>query len=291
VSSRARAARPTATSGTDGAPRTDTSPGRRRLPDRTSLLVVGLGVVLVVAWEVAVRALGIPGYILPAPSAVLVSAARGLGRDLYTTHLLATLAAMAWGYVVGATLGIVLGALVAEFRVVERLIYPYVVALQSLPKIALAPLFVMWFGYGLLSKVVMVILMCFFPLMVNTMIGLMSTDRDRIDLLRTMDATRVQIFLNVKAPSAAGHIFAGLQVTVILSLIATLVAEFVGSDRGLGNLIQVSQSQLDTAGMFVVLAILAIIGTAGTALVRWAHARVVFWEAERAEVRGVEEGN
>ena len=248
---------------------------------RSTLLTVAVGVTLLALWEIAVDALGLPSYILPAPSAVVLALMRGVQRGIYPIHLMATLSAMLSGYAIGTVLGIVLGAAVAEAKILERLLLPYVVTLQSVPKIALAPLFVMWFGYGLSSKVVMVSLMCFFPLMVNTMTGLLSADRDRIDMLRAMTATRWQVFRYVKLPSAAGHIFAGLQVAVALALIATLVAEFVGSDYGLGNLIEASQAALDTAGMFAVLVILAAIGLISTSLVRWAHRRVVFWE--RAE--------
>ncbi len=236
------------------------------------------GLVLLAGWEAAVDALSIPSYILPAPSAVVVALLHGIARGLYPVHIAATLSAMLSGYVIGSTLGILLGASIAKSRAVERVLLPYVVGLQSVPKIALAPLFVMWFGYGLASKIVMVSLMCFFPLMINTLTGLLAADRDRIDMLRTMTATRWQIFRFVKLPSAAGHIFAGLQVAVVLSLIATLVAEFVGSDYGLGNLIEASQSALDTAGMFAVLLILAVIGLLVTACVRSVHRRVVFWE-------------
>jgi NitT/TauT family transport system permease protein len=256
-----------------------------------ALLVGGVAIILLLLWEFAVRWLKVPAYIIPAPSAVFEAFMRGLERGIYPPNAGATLLAMACGYALGAASGIVLGAVVAEFKVVERIVYPYVVSLQSLPKIALAPLFVMWFGYGVLSKVVMVTLICFFPLMVNTMTGLLSTERDRLDIVRTMTAGRWQLFWHVKLPSAAGHIFAGLQVAVVLSLIGALVGEFVGSDRGLGNLIQISQSSLDTAGMFAVLVILAATGMAATALVRFLHRRIVFWEAqERRAPAGGEQG-
>ena len=250
------------------------------------LLVAAVGVAALVAWQLAVRGLGMPGYILPAPTDIATAFGRGLERGIYPSNLAATLTAMLVGYAIGAGSGILLGALVAEFKIVERLVYPYVVSLQSLPKIALAPLFVMWFGYGVLSKIVTVALICFFPLMVNTMTGILSTERDRLDMVRSMTGTRLQLFWHVKLPSAAGHIFAGLQVAVVLSLIGALVGEFVGSDKGLGNLIQYSQASLDTAGMFAVLGILAAIGMVATSLVRFAQRRVVFWEAAKRPHQG-----
>lgn len=262
----------------------------RRVFSWDTALVLGVAALLILLWEFSVRWLKIPSYNIPAPSAVIAAFERGVERGIYPPNLGATLFAMMCGYAIGSVSGIVLGALVAEFKAVERLVYPYVVSLQSLPKIALAPLFVMWFGYGVGSKVVMVTLICFFPLMVNTMTGLLGTDRDRLDMVRTMTATRWQLFWHVKFPSAAGHIFAGLQVAVVLSLIGALVGEFVGSDRGLGNLIQHSQSSLDTAGMFAVLAILAVIGMVATALVRFLHRRIVFWERGAAASVAHEQG-
>ena len=161
---------------------------------RDFALSAAVGIALLLAWEAIVDALRMPSYMLPAPSAVVMALGRGIARGIYPPHLEATLSAMLSGYAIGTTLGILLGAAIAEAKLLERILLPYIVALQSVPKIALAPLFVMWFGYGLSSKVVMVALMCSFPLMVNTMTGLMTADRDRIDMLRAMTGTRWQVF-------------------------------------------------------------------------------------------------
>lgn len=240
---------------------------------------LALAVVVLAVWQIAVVTLKVPGYILPTPTAVVNALMNGIQARLYGPHIGATLSAMLIGYGIGVGTGIVVGALLAEFRPLERTVFPYIVAIQSVPKIALAPLFVMWLGYGLNSKVVMVALICFFPMVVNTMTGIASADKDRVDIVTTMTASRWQVFWHVRLPSAAGSIFAGLQVSVVLALIGALVGEFVGSDAGLGNLIQASQAALDTAGMFAVLVILAAIGIVATALVRLAHRKVVFWEA------------
>lgn len=246
------------------------------------LASIAIAVALVAAWQVTVRRLNVPSYLIPAPSDIVAALSRGFERGTYWPHLLSTLHAMSVGYLAGCGLGILLGALVAEFESIERIIYPYVVALQSLPKIALAPLFVMWFGYGYTSKVVTVALICFFPLMVNTMTGILSTLPDRLDMVRSMTATRLQLFWHLKLPSAAGHVFAGLQVAIVLALIGALVAEFIGGEQGLGNLIEMEQSNLDTAGVFAVLVLLAVIGMTATAIMRLLHARVVFWEVKPA---------
>lgn len=243
-------------------------------------------VFLIVLWEVLIVALEVPKYIVPSPSEIFRAAVRNLDRGIYPPHLFATLKSVLIGYSVGVALGVLLGTLFAEVRIIERLVFPLVVALQSMPKVALAPLFVMWFGYGFTSKVVTVTLLCLFPVLVNTVTGLKSADPDRIVLIRAMTGNRWQVFRHVKLPSAAGHIFAAMQVAVILALIGALVAEFVGSDKGLGILIQSGQLNLDTPGMFVVLVMLSLLGIASTSLVRFVQRRVVFWDAKSETVGG-----
>lgn len=236
---------------------------------------------LVVVWEWGVRAGGVPTYIFPPPTQVVNALVTLVQRGVLWPHLGATLLSLGVGYALGALLGFVLGTLFAEIRLLERLIYPLIVALQSMPKVALAPLFVMWFGYGFTSKTVTVMLISLFPVLVNTVIGLKSADNDRIDLIRAMTGSRLEVFRYVKLPSAAGHIFAGLQVAFVMALIGALVAEFVGSDRGLGIIIQNAQVNIDTSGMFAVLVLLSLIGTLGTGIVKLLQRRVVFWESGR----------
>jgi len=257
-----------------------------RLAER--LQALGTAVVLIGLWEAVVWLFRVESYIAPAPSAIAQAAWKGIERGIYPANIAATVIAMLIGFVIGSAGGIALGIIVAEYKKLERIAYPYLVVFQSVPKVALAPLFVMWFGYGLVSKVVMVASICFFPLLVNTVTGLQSADKDRLDMVRTMTATRWQIFYHVKLPSAAGAIFAGLQVAIVLSLFGTLISEFVGSDHGLGNLITASQSTLDTAGMFVVLAILGAIGVIATSIVRFAQRRVVFWERRSRDTLAAE---
>lgn len=233
---------------------------------------------LIILWEVGIKWGEVPSYIVPAPSDIWNAAMRNISRGLYPPHIWATMQSVLIGYGAGVLGGIVLGTLFAEIRLFERLVFPLIVALQSMPKIALAPLFVMWFGYGFTSKVVTVTLMCLFPVLVNTVTGLKSADPDRISLIRAMTGSRFQVFRYVKLPSAASHIFAAMQVAVVMALIGALVAEFVGSDRGLGILIQNGQLNLDTPGIFAVLVILSALGIGSTAIVRFFHGKVVFWE-------------
>jgi NitT/TauT family transport system permease protein len=249
-----------------------------------SLQPILFGAAVLFVWEITVRWFSVSSLLLPAPTAVFAALVKGVTAGNYNAHLIATLSATALGYSLGCAGGIALGAAIAEWTLLRRVVFPLVVAIQSVPKIALAPLFVMWFGFGLLSKTVTIALLCFFPLLVNTMTAVSAVDSDRISLLRAMTASRWQVFREVKLFSAALPIFAGLQVSVVLALIGALVAEFIGSDAGLGLMIETARANLDTAGMFAVLVVLAAIGLAATKMVQLIQHRVVFWEARNMAV-------
>lgn len=235
-------------------------------------------VVLIALWDVAIRALKVPNYILPAPQAVLDALRRGYVEGIFWPHFLFTLQSMVAGYLAGCSMAFALGCLFAESRFVERTFLPFVVALQSMPKVALAPLIIVWFGFGLESKIVMVALVCFFPMFINTVIGLKQTSPALLDLMTAFSASRWHVLLRIKIPSAAGHIFAGLQIAIVLGLIGAVVAEFVSSTRGLGHLINAAAVNLETNVMFAALISLAALGVAGSQLVRFLHAKIVFWD-------------
>ena len=239
--------------------------------------------VIIVLWTASISLFAIPNYILPTPRAVVQALRIGYVEGLYWPHLLATLQATILGYLIGCGLAFVSGAFVAASKMFERFVYPYVVGLQSMPKVALAPLIIVWFGFGISSKIVMVALICFFPVFINTIVGLRHTDPNLIDLLRVFSASRTHVFFQVKLPSAASHIFAGLQISVVLALIGAVVSEFVASQRGLGNLIQASSQNLDVAAMFAVLFTLALIGVLGSQLVQFVQRKLLFWEARADE--------
>jgi NitT/TauT family transport system permease protein len=235
-------------------------------------------VVLIAAWDLAIRFFKVPNYILPAPEAVLLALKRGYVDGLFWKHFFFTFQSMLSGYVVGCGLAFLLGCLFAESRAVERTLLPFVVALQSMPKVALAPLIIVWFGFDMASKVVMVALVCFFPMFINTVVGLKQTSPALLDLMTAFSASRWNVLLRIKIPSAAGHIFAGLQIAIVLGLIGAVVAEFVSSTRGLGHLINAAAVNLETNVMFAALISLAALGVAGSQLVRFLHAKIVFWD-------------
>jgi NitT/TauT family transport system permease protein len=230
-------------------------------------------------WEGAVRVLAIPPFILPAPSAVAVALWRGLASGLYLKHLWYTLIETLLGFLVGSALGFGLGTAVALNRYLEFFLYPYIVMFQSLPKIALAPLIVIWFGLGLMSKVVNAGLVAFFPLLVNTMVGLRSADEDRVSLMRSLAATDRQIFWMLRLPNALPFVMAGLDIAMIFALIGAIVGEFVGATAGLGMLIQSMNFTMDVSGQFSVLLVLSFVGLGLSRAIQLVRRRVLFWDA------------
>jgi NitT/TauT family transport system permease protein len=242
-----------------------------------SLSVLLLAVSLL-AWEAIVRGFDIPVFILPPPSKVAVALYRGLASGLYLGHLRVTLLETVLGFVAGSALGFLLGTAVAMNRYVDYFLYPYIVMFQSLPKVALAPLIVIWFGLGLSSKVINAALVAFFPLLVNTMVGLRSADEDRISLMRSLAASDHQIFWMLRLPNALPFVMAGLDIAMIFALIGAIVAEFVGATSGLGMLIQSMNFTMDVSGQFSVLIILSVVGLLLNRAILLVRRRVLFWD-------------
>jgi NitT/TauT family transport system permease protein len=236
-------------------------------------------------WEGLVRLLAVPAFILPAPSSIFMALYRGFASTLYVDHIWITLAETVLGFAVGTMLAFALGIAVALSRRVEYFLYPFIVMFQAMPKVALAPLIIIWFGLGITSKVVSAALVAFFPLMVNTIVGLRSADEDRVNLMRSLAATRSQIFWMLQLPNAMPYIFAGLEIAMIFALIGAIVAEFVGAQSGLGMLMQSMNYTMDVAGQFSVLFILSLVGLALNGLVAEVRRYVLFWDpSQKADV-------
>jgi NitT/TauT family transport system permease protein len=240
---------------------------------RVLLLVLSL-----LVWEAAVRMLRVPAFILPPPSQVVLALQRGVAANVYFHHLWVTLAETLLGFTLGSALAFVIGTVLAASRTAEYFLYPYIVMFQSMPKVALAPLIVVWFGLGLTSKVVSAALVAFFPLLVNTVVGLRSADEDRVDLMRSLAATERQIFWMLRLPSALPFIMAGLEVAMVFALVGAIVAEFVGAEAGLGMLIQSRNFTMDVAGEFAVLFILAFMGLTLNWVLVSIRRRLLFWD-------------
>src|SRR5689334_1489138 len=230
------------------------------------------------AWEGLVRLFEVPAFILPPPSQVALALWRGFGSGLYLQHLGYTLLETLLGFIAGSLLGLILGTAAALSRPIEFFLYPYIVMFQSLPKVALAPLIVVWFGLGLTSKVSNAGLVAFFPLLVNTMVGLKSADEDRVSLMRSLAASDAQIFWMLRLPNALPFVMAGLDVAMIFALIGAIVAEFVGAQRGLGMLIQSMNFNMDVSGQFSILLLLSFVGLLLNRGIMLIRRRVMFWD-------------
>jgi len=229
-------------------------------PLQARLIAAALLIFLLGLWELAVRGWGLSALVLPAPSAVALSLWTGLASGYFWPHLLATLQAVLLGLAAGSVVGLLAGMALAEFTLLERVLKPYVVVSQVVPKLALAPLFVLWFGFGLLPTVLITALICFFPLMENTLTGLRQADAQRLQLFRMLGATRLQTLLRLKLPTGLPAILAGLRVAVVLALVGAVVAEFMGASRGLGAVVIAAQGMMDTSLMFAALVLIAALG-------------------------------
>lgn len=213
----------------------------------------------VVIWSVIVRLGNYPQFLLPTPQRVYERFIQVLSNGILLKHLLVTLQEVGGGLALGLSVAVVLGYLLAKSRTLERLLSPYIVASQAVPIVALAPLLVIWFGAGSLSKVIVCALTLFFPVLINTIVGIRNVDRDLVDLMRSLQSTRWQLFYYLELPAALPVLFGGLKVGVTLSVIGAVVGEFVGADRGLGFLVNLARGLFDTPLMFVALFTLMIV--------------------------------
>lgn len=246
-----------------------------KIADKSAIFV--LTVVLILVAEVIIRALDVPDYTLPAPSEVFSALYHQFGSTL-GPDLETTLSELAIGLSIGLALGLVLGALIAESKIAQKLVAPYVVALVATPLIVFAPLFAIWFGFGLLSKVVMIVLMTFGPMTVNSIQGFQALDNDKYELMRSLCASRWQIALKARLPSAAPYIFSGMKISAVLSVIAVVAAEFIGSQSGLGHTVYYAQTIGQTDLLIAAALLLIVIGLCLFYGVDWLSRRVVYWQ-------------
>jgi NitT/TauT family transport system permease protein len=247
----------------------------RKYSDRMMSLV--LLVVILGVWELGVRYFNVSALIVPTPSATLVSLIRGFADGSLVSNLGVTFYETMVGFFAGAGLGLLLGGIIGQSALAEKIFYPYVIAFQTVPKVAIAPLIVIWFGYGVASKVVITATIAFFPVLANTIVGLRSAPREQIDLLVAFTVSKWHIFRHVKIPNALPYIFVGLDVAIVLAVIGAIVGEFVGSQAGLGYLILQRNFSMDTAGVFAILLILSLMGIGLHWIMQVIKRRVVFW--------------
>jgi NitT/TauT family transport system permease protein len=215
-------------------------------------------IVLFVVWEAATRYSGISPVLLPAPSQILQTAIQQFPTLLHMS--IVTIYEFVLGFALGVVVGLPLGAVIVYARPVELAIYPLLVAFQTIPKAAIAPVLIVWLGTGITSKVLIAFAISFFPIVVDTIIGLRSTQPETIHLVRSMGASPLQVFRYVRFPNALPAIFGGLKVASTLAVIGAIVGEFVSSDQGLGYLVLVANGNLDTRLVFACVLVLTVLG-------------------------------
>ena len=223
---------------------------------RTGALLIFVALFLV--WEFAVRLFGIKEYLLPPPSKVFTEFIRR--HEIVMAGAWVTTQEIIWGYLIAVAVSIPLALWIAWSRFMEQSVYPVIVFLQIVPKIAIAPLFIIWFGFGFTPKLLVVFLLCFFPIVVASIAGFKSANPDVMDFARTTGASGLRLFLKIELPQALPQIFTGLKVGAALASTAAVVAEFVASDKGLGYLLLQYNGQLDTPMVFATIVLLSLIG-------------------------------
>lgn len=223
-----------------------------------ALLPIAGAAVFLLLWEVLVRAFHVRAILLPAPSAILAEILEAPGwfaeQTFYTTGI--TLV----GFLVALVFGVLFAVLITEWKPLERILFPLFVALNSVPKVAIAPLFIIWFGTGSEPKIAISFLIAVFAIVIDTVLGLRSVPADTLDLARVLKGSRLKVLLRIKLYCALPHMFAGLKVAMSLALVGAIVGEFVTSQRGLGYVILTAQGSFDTTRVFAAIVILSVLG-------------------------------
>ena len=229
-------------------------------------------------WELVVRLGNYPPFILPSPGQVYARFLAVAGDGTLWRHARITLTEIFGGLALGLSTATLLGHLLAKSKALERILSPYIVASQSIPVVALAPLLFIWFGFGSLSKILVCALTLFFPVLVNTVVGIRSVDGELVDLMRSLEATRWQVFTKLELPAALPVLLGGLKIGVTLSVIGAVVGEFAGADRGLGFLVNLARGLFDTPLLFVALFTLVAIAVSLYAAVAALESALLSWK-------------
>jgi NitT/TauT family transport system permease protein len=247
--------------------------GKRAAAIGWPILVTAL---ILLAWEISVRTLGIRSIILPPPSAVLATMAER--HDLLLTHLWPSLYLTVLGFALSVVGGIFVAVLITSSAIVRKGFYPVIVVSQVIPKISIAPLFIVWFGTGTMSSLLLAFLVAFFPMTINAAMGFESIDEDIHRMARTFMGSRWQIFWKVRMPNALPYIFGGMKISITLAIIGVIVSEFVASQEGIGYLIKLAGGLLDTPLMLAAITALSVSGLALYGIIAGLESWAVYWQ-------------
>jgi len=230
---------------------------------------------VVVAWEAVSRMFRLPEFVLPAPTAiveVLIAHQASLAYAAFVTSQ-----EVLWGFLLSAVIGAGVALVIARFAAFGRALYPLVVLFQNVPKVALAPLFILWFGFDLAPKVVLIVVIAFFPVAINMLVGLQTVDANLVALMRSVGASRNEILMRIQIPNSLPYLMAGLKVAVTLAVIGAIVGEFAGAQAGLGYMIQFASTQMQTSLVFAALVEVSVLGMLFYYVIEWIERRYIDW--------------
>jgi len=239
---------------------------------------------ILAVWEAAARGLDLPQWLLPSPSSVVGEILSRPGT--FAFHALVTSGEVLLGFLLSVIVGIPLAIGIAGSRLFERAVYPLLVASQAVPKVAIAPLLIVWFGFGTTPKVIVAFLIAFFPIVIDTVVGLRSVEPEMLHLARSMGASQWQTFVKIRLPKALPSIFAGLKVAITLAVVGAIVGEFVASDRGLGHLLMIASGEMNSRLLFAAILVLTVVGIGFFMAIEWLERRCIPWQTQRG-VEGV----
>ena len=248
----------------------------------TSGPVVAIFVAIVLLWEVACRTFHVPDFVLPTPS-MIIDKIIGSWRLLLVNGLV-TAEEIVLGFGLSVAIGIPLAVLAVYSRIFERVAFPFMVSLQTIPKVALAPILVMWLGYGILPKIMVAFLISFFPIVIGAVVGMRSTEKEMIYLVQSMGANELTTFLKIRLPRALPSIFGGLKVGMGQAVVGATVGEFIAAESGLGYLQLISQVRLDTTLLFAAVVVLSLLGVLLFNIVAWIERLALPWNRLRTEM-------
>jgi NitT/TauT family transport system permease protein len=267
---------------------TDEPTARRRVPDAVWSLLLAVAIVAIL--EVATRTGMLSQDIFPMPSAIAESIVDGFGSGRYPVALASTLWTTVVGFLLAVVLALAAAGLVVSVPRFERIVMPFIVAFQTLPKVALAPIILLIFGFGATTKVVIVAVVSFFPILVNAVQGLRIRQRDTLEVFVSLGATRWQTFRRLRVPGSAPYLFAGFQIGLVFAVIGAVTAELVGAPEGLGAVMLQEMARFNIQGMWAVLVILMVVGVLLRTVVVLTERRVAFWAREQSDEVGASGG-
>ena len=272
-------AEPVAPAAQAGAPEYSAPASSDGLSSPTSILVGSLafGVLFLLAWQFLPPALGVPSYIIPTVTDLAHEFGRMVQRENLATHVFSTVTVATAGFLIGSLLGAAMGYVLGMSVFIEKVLSPYILGLQIAPKVAFAPLFIMWLGYNAWPKLIVTILVVFFPILVNVLQSMKTVDRDLINLARAYSMGRLQIFWKIEVPASMPALMAGLRIGATLAVIGVTVGELVGGNTGLGYLITFGEGQANTAMVFNAIVLLTLVGIVLYAAVAMIETRVLHY--------------